>query len=587
PRAIALATLLAVSSGAWGQSPPENESPPADEPPSPNPKPNDTSAEEEAFFADDPEESFFQDGEDVKEKAPEEGKGAIVGSITDGTDLPAVQALVKVVGTGLSVETSLSGTYRLDLPPGTYKLRIIYPLHETVTLENIEVKPGATVELDEKLPAQEGVDVDPIVVEIEADESSIEGQLIQRKRASVVGDSIAREEIARTPDRNAAAAVRRVVGVIIVDGKFVYVRGIGERYTNALLDGSPLPSPEPEQQTVPLDLFPTNVLDSLTVVKTFTPDQIGNFAGGSIRIGTRRLPTEFSLSLSASLGINSQTTFQDFYSYQGGNLDWLGVDDGSRSRPSEFEGIRVRNNVRQPDGSFFTNEQLAELGRAIDRPMSTRTTLAPPNHRFSLTVGNTFDLDDEKKLGTQLSASYSRSFQTRRNVEVVTADSTRGGEGLLVRNDYRVDDSVDRVRWSLLGGLTYKHNDDHSLHLTGLYAISTDDTAFELEGPDRERGNLVHETRLSFESRNLVYGQLRGEHEFPELGDARLDWNASLANARRDQPDTRATVFTGGSLEGVGGFVFEDDSQSGFHFFSDLNELSVGTGLDWLQRSEE
>lgn len=554
---------------------------------------------EEEFFGDEPEDGdtvsedeFFSEDDDdddgpKKPKPPAAGKGTIYGTLLDGTGQPALEAQITVVQTGQLVVTDFDGNYKIDLPPGTYTLSIFLPTHDKLILSNIEVEEGAQVRIDDELELEKGAEeaIETLFeVEVEADESSIEGQLLTRKRASVVGDSIAREEIRRTPDRNAAAAVRRVVGVIIVDGKFVYVRGIGERYTNALLDGSPLPSPEPEQQTVPLDLFPTTVLDSLTVVKTFTPDQIGNFAGGSIRIGTRRLPKKFTFSMSASMSFNSQTTFQDFYSYQGGDLDWLGVDDGSRRIPAGFEDQRIQARIRRPDGTFFTNEELADLGRQIDRPMSTQTQLAPPNHRFSATIGNTFDLTDEQKLGVSLTGSYSRSFQTRRNVTIVTADSTGGGTGLALRNDYRLNDSQDSVRWAFLGGLTYQINPDHRLHLTGLYAISADDTAFELEGPDQERGNNnIHETRLTFESRRLAYGQLRGDHEFPDLNDARLDWNASLANAVRDQPDTRATVFQQLDVDGIPGYVFEDDSQSGFHFFSTLDEVTVGAGMDWLQ----
>ncbi|MEM6786162.1 MAG: TonB-dependent receptor [Myxococcota bacterium] len=549
---------------------------------------------EEDFFGDDEEDAGDESpslgdgsGEDDGATPPPvpADQGVLFGTIRDGTGQPALEALIRIVGTNRTVRTDYDGRYRIELPPGTYNLSIFLPTHDTLVLEGVEVVAGEQIRIDDSLDLERGADeaIETLFeVEVEADESSLEGQILTRKRAAVVGDSLGRQEIRRTPDRNAAAAVRRVPGVLIVNGKFVYVRGIGERYTNALLDGSPLPSPEPEQQTVPLDLFPTTVLDSLTVVKTFTPDQIGSFAGGSIRIGTRRLPRDFTFSLSASLGFNSQATFQDTLSYEGGDLDWLGIDDGSRRLPRGFTNQRIAARIRRPDGSFFTNEELADLGRQIDRPMSTRTRLGAPNHRFSATVGDTIELGGEQKLGYSLTASYNRSLRHRNNLRFVTADPVAGG-GLLLRNDFRVTETRDAVRWATLGGLTYQIDPRHRIHLTGLFAVSADDTAFELEGSDRELGDDIHETRLTFESRRLAYGQLRGDHEFPALADARLDWNLSLAHALRDQPDTRATVFQSVDAGGIAGWQFADDAQSGLHFFSTLDEVTIGAGADWLQ----
>ncbi len=574
---LTLATGFATPSAAQPE-PSRDEAPPAR--PRKPAAADDVGMTEDEFFGDDTDDAEAGEAPVVDTEAPPPaGRGAVVGKLTSGDGLPVIDAQVTVQGTSIRTLTDLEGRFRLDLPPGTYDIRFFSPGYDAVQLQGVVVERDASVEVAPAFADGKPNLVETVEIEVEADTSSVEGQLLTRKRSAVVGDGIARGDIARTPDRDAAAAVRRVVGVLIVNGKYVYVRGIGERYTNALLDGSPLPSPEPEQQTVPLDLFPTNVLDSLTVVKTYTPDMMGNFAGGSVRIGTRRLPDRFTFSVSGSVGFNSQSTFREYLQYPGGDLDWLGVDDGSRALPSEVPGYQVKLGNRRPDGSFIDQGEADRVGQAINSPMSTRRTMAPVDHRFSLTAGNTFDFGDDQKLGVQLAASYGRSFERRPNERLRTFFADPNGD-LLLRNDLTLERGIDEVRWSVLGGLTYQPAKDHRIHLTGLYSISSDNEAFEVEGQHAERIAPVHETRLAFRSRNLVFGQLRGEHDFPALHGARLDYNASVSRAYRDQPDTRATVFQFGEAFGYG---FEDDSQSGWHFFSELEEMVYGAGLDWTQ----
>src|SRR5690606_6575696 len=145
--------------------------------------------------------------------------------------------------------------------------------------------------------------------------------------------------------------------------------------------------------------------------------------------------------------------------------------------------------------------------------------------------------------------------------------ATEGG-GLRLLNDLQVERGIDRVKWGGLAGVTYELNEHHRLHLTGLHSRSADNETSELEGHHEERGALLHETRLSFVSRALTFGQVRGEHEMPTMNDAVLDWNVSLSRADRNEPNTRSTVF---QFTSGFGYAYEDSSQSGLHFFSDQN----------------
>ena len=567
--------LVAPSARSQPQPPPEETQPPADAPPADAPEATEPPADGEPTEGD---EELVEDEETDPGRPAPAGKGVVWGTLLDAkTGEPLIEAQITAVGKDQQSFTDYDGHYRLELPPGRYDLRFWYELRQATVLSGVQVVSGQVQQIDEKLAAEEGA-VEVFAVETEADTASIEGQLLTRKRASGVGDSIGRAEMAKTPDKDAAAAARRVVGATVADGRFVYVRGLGERYTNALLDGAPLPSPEPDRQTVPLDLFPSKMLDSLSIVKTFTPQMPGDFAGGSVQIETRRMPDEFTFLAGASIGFNSQTTFGDFLQYGGSSTDWLGIDGGTRALPGSIPDYKVGRGLPKPDGSLITAPELAGWGNDINAYMSTRRQMAPPNHAFDVVVGDTFDLGGTHKLGVMGAATYGRTFT---NIDDERRRTVRQGpDGLVEQNDVSIERGLDAVRWGGLAGLTWEINPHHHIYLTGLHSRSSDDEARELEGLHAERQATLHETRLEFVSRSLTFGQLRGEHEIADLGDARIGWNASLALATRDQPDTRATVF---EYSSGFGYRFEDDSFSGMHFFSTQEERTIGAGLDWTQ----
>jgi hypothetical protein len=515
-------------------------------------------------------------------RPPPAGMGVITGRLVDAAGEPLIEAEVKEMKSGKTTLTDLDGFYRLELPPGTYDLRFWYELHQARQVRGVAVQTGAVVKVDERLQPMEGA-VDVVAVETEADTSSTEGQLLTRKRAAAVGDSVGRAEIARTPDRNAAEAAKRVVGADIVGDRFVYVRGLGQRYNNALLDGAPLPSPEPDQQTVPLDLFPATMLESITIAKTFTPDVPGDFAGGSVQIETRRIPTKLTFGGSLSIGINSQSTFRDGLTYRGSSMDFLGIDGGARELPSSIPDYRVTRRDKRPDGEFITPEELTAYGRDLNAYMSSQRAMIPPDHGGNLVVGHGFEPYDGGRIGFMGAITYGRSFELRPDM-VIRTFSAPGGV-LTKRNDLTAEHAVDKVRWGALGGVTWELSPGQRLHLTGFYTRSSDNNVWEVEGFHEEKTAVLHETRLSFISRALAFGQLRGEHDFPDLDGAHLDWNAYLARADRDEPDTRATVYRFDS--NFDSYTLVDDSQSGYHFFSGMGETTVGGGLDWTQPLEK
>lgn len=183
------------------------------------------------------------------------------------------------------------------------------------------------------------------------------------RETSEVAAFLTNEDIQRTGDSTAAEALTRVTGLTIVESRFVYVRGLGERYSSALLNGSPLPSPEPLQRVVPLDLFPSNILGGVTVQKTYSPNYPGEFGGGVIDLQTIEAPSEPFFNLQLSTGYNSETTLRDNLTYYGSQSDWTGFDSGTRDVPGPLAIAFARG--RQIGPGNFTDEELQDIGQSL------------------------------------------------------------------------------------------------------------------------------------------------------------------------------------------------------------------------------
>ncbi len=505
--------------------------------------------------------------------------GVLAGTVTDAKDGEGIlDAKVSVVGTKVSTLTDIDGHYRLEVPPGSYQLKVYVELHRPARFEGVRASKGQVTKLDATLELEKGVE-DVIEVEARADTTSVEGQILSRKRSAAVGDSVGRKEMQKAPDKTAAEAAKRVVGATIEGGRFVYVRGLGERYTNASLDGATLPSPEPDKNVVPLDLFPTQILDGVTLVKTFTPDVPGDFAGGSVRITTRRYTQAWTLGASMSLGLNTQSSFARGLGYDGSNTDWLGFDS-SRHLPSDFPGWRASRTGKKPDGTFPTPDELTRLGRSINAPMRATERVIPPNFGGALVASKGWKVGKESEVGFLAALVYDRKFETR-NDEILRTfyPNPQKPSGILPYDAGRVDRGIDKVNWGLLAGLTYQIDKSNRLYLTGLFTRSADKEASRFRMSQDGQG-LTEDTRLSFIARGLMYGQLRGEHDFAALGNARLEYAVTLARANRDEPDRRGLVY---GFSSDTGWSYADDAENGLHFYSKQGETSVGGSVDWTQ----
>ena len=493
-------------------------------------------------------------------------RNGIVGLVKDGaTGETIIEGVVQVVG-GRRVFTNYDGCFQIELPPGTYTLRITYDLYQTARLTNVVVRRGEASEVT--------IDLQPdtetlaeVVVTARADRATESTQLELRRQSASVSDSISAQEIARSPDSNAGDAVRRVVGASVVGGQYLFVRGLGGRYTNVLLNGVQMPGSDPDNPSVQLDLFPASVLASLSILKTYTADMPASGAGGVMQITTREFPSKFTFGLNLSLGANTITTFQDGPSYRGGSLDWLGYDDGTRALPESAEAQRLNS-----DRDTLTADQVNEAARDFRNIWNLPNQLALPNMRFGATVGDSIDLGG-RRLG------YLVNFGYQRNTQIL---NERVGRARLASSGVEQAQLLDRRsmnRSTLLGALatlTLEVDDGDEIGLTFLWNQASDNYAGLLTGDFDEFMVPAIAWRMQWTERSLYFAQLHGDHQnLP--GKARFKWQLYLAEAQRADPDTRDVTY---QRNPEGTYSAVPSSFSSVRFFSELAQTDVGGNMD-------
>ena len=256
---------------------------------------------------------------------------------------PVKDASVFVAGQDVECRTGTDGSCNLKVAPGEIDIATVHPSFSAGTLREVEAVADARFEVKVDPAA---VTLEDFVVTAPRIEGGVADVLSERKNATTIADVIGAEQMSKQGASNAADALSRVTGITLVGGKFVYVRGLGDRYSSTLLNGSSLPSPEPEKRVVPLDLFPTDLLDSVLIEKTYSPDMPGGFGGGTVVLRTRGIPKAFEADLGVSLGGYSASTFQTGRSGPTGPLDFLGFDAGTRALPANVKAASETSSDR-------------------------------------------------------------------------------------------------------------------------------------------------------------------------------------------------------------------------------------------------
>ena len=507
-------------------------------------------------------------------------KGLVVDSET-GEPLPGAVVMVEASSFGTMV--GVDGRYTLMAPVGVHTIRSELIGYSTLTVTEVEIPQGKPGELNLTL-TQEVIALDmQIVVTAEAVQSAEAGLLKIQQKSDKVTDGISAELISKTSSSDAGDALKRVTGVTMV-GKHTYVRGLGGRYSNTLLNGAKVPSPEPNRVVVPMDMFPANLLDHVQIAKTFTPDLPGDFAGGSVQIVAKEFPENLTLSFSTSAGYNSQSTFQDIRTYTGGNTDFIGVDDGTRALPDIIQEnagdqrVISKGGNAGPDDPGFYRDELEQFGEAFKNIWSPKETNAPLNHGYSFSLGNEVTLGGERKFGYVVALNYSNNHSfTEEKRRVFTVGSN---DQLNTKVDYDVESSVNDILWGGVLNGSLRLSAFHNIALKSMYNRSAEDEARIFTGLNDDRQKYWRDYRLRYIERGLLSNQFQGKHYLYNFLDSDLEWKLTYANVKRNEPDNREVIYER-SDEDSAWELFVNNSQSGSRHFYDLDEDEFSASIDW------
>lgn len=491
-----------------------------------------------------------------EESAPAEAQapgGRLVGQVFDahsGNVVPGVSVIV--TDTGLTAVTDVGGRFLLpNVPPGTYKVSFLRAGYVFSSASDVEIVAKEITNLDFPLPPTdvEGdlVELEEFVVDSKVIQNSKAGIIARRQRAASVSDAISSDDFSRVGASDAAAAMSKVVGANVVDGKYVVIRGLGDRYSNTLLNGSSLPSADPNKKAVQLDIVPTGLLDSIVTTKSFTPDKPGDFTGGSVNVETKSFPEEFSLNFSLGLKYEDGTTGEPFLSIPGREMDlWGNTKDALPSDVPSTEDFPSRRDPREEDNGAIRNRASLALSQYSLFP---ETREAERSNSFSVSHGNSLNIKD-RRLGYILSFSRNENYAINDDVREEVWTFELGDEFTQKRGYDRIE-SAHETAWGILGNLAFQINPQHEIAYTYINNNSAaDEVDTRFNGFDRDRGiepGDLEDGRASlvtfgmgYLDRQMQSHQIKGKHLFPFLKDLNIDWNYSRSNTVEDRPGTRS-----------------------------------------------
>ncbi|MES2587753.1 MAG: TonB-dependent receptor plug domain-containing protein [Bacteroidota bacterium] len=504
-------------------------------------------------------------------------QGTIRGEVKDASTGKVVPfAKIKVEGQNNGAMSDFEGLYSLKIAEGKYILLVSAPelieqKHEVLVKKGEVIELNFTLKLNDVAKEIEGA----TVVAYRVVANTIAGDDARRREATNATDGISKEQMKASGDGDVGEVAQRVTGVSVENGKHVYVRGLGDRYTKTILNGMEIPGLDPERNTVQMDVFPTNLIDNVTVYKTFTPNLAGDFTGGLIDISTKDFPSKKSMSFSSGFAFNTETTFNPNYiSYEGGKTDFLGFDDGTRKLP-------IGKYEKTPDPTL-NDPKLSTLTKAFNQTMATEKAPNFLDQNYSFSLGN--QINKEKfDYGYNFVANYKNSYKNYDSVQFneYRKDSESSINSLNANNKAYGQLSENDVLWTTLLGQSLKINKKHKFSLILFHTQNGKKSASNLrsENFDSNPSVLVKQS-LQYNQRSITNALLSGSHNLKKW---KIDWKLAPTVSSISDPDIRSTILE--EVKNQDGPVYYDLNQSVGgeirRIFRDLKEYNVSTRLDF------
>jgi TonB-dependent receptor len=484
-------------------------------------------------------------------QAPVSPKGKVTGKLVAGDNGEplgyADVALIPVEGKPIGAMTNADGTFTLEASAGVYTLTARAISYAPKSVAGVLVIAGATKEISLSL-ASEAIQQPTVEVEAKAEQGTQAALLNRRKKAASVGDVVSAEEVRKSPDRDAGDVLKRVTGTSLQDGKFVFVRGMGERYSSTEMDGVRIASPEQNKRVVPLDMIPSSLLENIVVQKTYTADRPGEFGGGDVQITTKDFPGKRMLQVSLGAGYDAATSFGSMMGVESERGDRWAAGAGARALPDELDrlagGRKVSNSIERAP-----YDTMAAIGSSFRNQLSPSNIHNAVPANFLVSYGDILPMLGTK-FGVIASVGATHS-DSRSNAE----ERLYEGSADALQYDYTSRTDTRSSQFSMLAGLSYRLGPSGTVTLKGTQNRSADDEARTYFGLNTSQSSNFQVTRLRYLQRVIGSLALDGRHEFPGLNRAKLTWNASLTRATRAEPDRREVYYrqavdeTGAAME--------------------------------------
>lgn len=472
--------------------------------------------------------------------------GTIRGSVIEGkSGETVIGANVLVEGTESGTSTDLDGEFTIGIAPGTYNIQISYVGYKDLRIEGVVVNTNGITLLKDLQLSDESVTLQEVVIKAEAIRTSESAILLIKKNAGPILDGISAARIQLTGDGTAVEAAKRVTGVSIENGKYVYVRGLGDRYTKTTLNGVDIPGLDPDRNTLQMDIFPTNLIDNIIVSKNFTADMPADFTGGLLNVETKDFPDQKVFNASLSMSVNPAMHLNSNYLfYDGGKTDWLGFDDGTRALPERANAINIPTPV-----SGASADEVNQFVRSFNPQLATQRKTSPVDYSAGVSYGNQFNLKKERKLGAIFSLSYNSSLKYYDDVAYGEYQRLINPEILEMRYATIQNGQLGErnILIGALGGLAYKSKTS-KIRLTVMHLQNGESRAAELQIDNDgeavgQSGYFAFSNNLEYNQRSLTNVLINGKHNIN--GDQwEIDWRLSPTLSVSEDPDIRKTAFT-------------------------------------------
>ncbi len=506
-------------------------------------------------------------------------QGLISGKVLNAQNSPVSGASVQVQGINGGAVSDIDGNYKISLPANFKSVTLVFTAvgYQKKEVSEIVFNGSLLENVDVVMEESSGDNLAEVVVQATSRRRESTNAMIQfQKNTNAVAQVVSAEAIKRSPDRNTGEVLKRTPGASVQEGKFLIVRGLADRYNQAMLNGVLLSSTEPDRKTFSFDIFPSNMIDNIIINKTFVPELSGEWAGGLVQVNTKDIPSNGFLEVQVGTGFNTQTIGKDFAYYPGGKLDFLGFDDGTRALANDFPsraGFRA-----------LSDEQKLAWGKKVFADQwSYKNKTAPMNVSFQGSGGFNTRLFG-KELGAIIGINYAKTNRIlANNTRFYSVANNIPSLGM----DYYNTKYNEDVNLGGLINLALKINNNNKITFKNLLSVIGNDYVNLRTGKDGELNTIdpenIRAREFSFKTNLLYNGQLLGEHSMGRQANPwKLKWYGAFANLHQNLPMQRRLVYrqpnNQGPYEFHGGGT--KSQKSGSVLYSDLSDYIYNAGAD-------